>query len=152
MLRTSLISECLQAERFLSLYEGTKKNMKRTKIIMLLACLGVVLGIGGILPSAHAAEIDQMISTAKTASDHEAIAAYYDKAAEQAKVRAAAHERMRNKYAESPSLQSAGPGYARVGAKDCDVIQRSYLNIADEDAGLAKMHREMAAKLGGRQP
>jgi len=124
--------------------------MKRTKLgVVLLAWLGIVLGIWGILPSAHAAEVEQMISTAKTAADHTAIAAYYDKAAAEAKDMAAAHERMRNKYVESPSLQSAGPGYARVGAKDCDVIQRSYLNIADEDAGLAKMHREMAAKLGG---
>ena len=124
--------------------------MKRAKSgVVLVAWLIIVIGICGILPSAHAADIDQMISSATTAADHEAIAAYYDKAAAEAKDKAAAHERMRNKYVQSPSLQSAGPGYARVGAKDCDIIQRSYLNIADEDAGLAKMHREMAAKLGG---
>ena len=124
--------------------------MERTKLgVVLLAWLGIVVGICGTLPSAHAAEIDEMISTASTAADHEAIAAYYEKGAAQAKEKAAAHEKMRDKYLQSPSLQSAGPGYARVGAKDCDVIQRSYLNIADEDTSLAKMHREMAAKVGG---
>jgi hypothetical protein len=123
--------------------------MKRTKLgFVLVAWLIIVVGISGMLPSAHAADIDQMISSATTAADHEAIATYYDKAAAEAKNMAAAHERMGNKYVHSPSLQSAGPSYARVGAKDCDIIQRSCLNIADEDAGLAKMHREMAAKVG----
>ena len=125
--------------------------MKRLKVLtVVLTFLGIVIGGWGIPPSAHAADIEQMISSAKTAADHEAIAAYYDKAAAEAKDMAEAHERMRNKYTQSPSLQSAGPGYARVGAKDCDIIERSYLNIADEDAGLAKMHREMAAKLGAQ--
>ena len=125
--------------------------MKRLKVLtVVLTFLGIVIGGWGIPPSAHAADIEQMISSAKTAADHEAIAAYYDKAAAEAKDMAAAHERMRNKYTQSPSLQSAGPGYARVGAKDCDIIQRSYLNIADEDEGLARMHREMATKLGAQ--
>ncbi len=91
----------------------------------------------------------QMITNAKMPADHQAIAAHYDNAAAKANDMAAAHERMRTKYLESPSLQSAGPSYGRVAAKDCEVLQRSYLNIADEDALLANVHREMAAKLDG---
>jgi hypothetical protein len=125
--------------------------MKRLEVLIVaLTFLGIVIGGWGIPPSAHAADIEQMISSAKTAADHEAIAAYYDKSAAEAKAMATTHENMRNKYIQSSSLQSAGPGYARVGAKDCDIIQRSYLNIADEDEGLAKMHREMGAKLGAQ--
>ncbi|HLK80769.1 MAG TPA: hypothetical protein VKT99_04635 [Xanthobacteraceae bacterium] len=123
--------------------------MRATFLAGLMLVVLLVASTWTLAPPAGAADIDQMIATAKTATDHQAIANYYDQQATQARAQIAQHAKMRKAYETSPSLRSAGPGFWRVGAKDCDVLERSYENIAKQDEALAKMHREMVTKLGG---
>jgi hypothetical protein len=97
-----------------------------------------------------ATDIDQMIASAKTAADHQAIANYFEQQAAYAQEEVALHQKMKQAYAALLTLQ--GPFSAGFGLKEeahCQVLQYSYENIAAEDEALAKMHREIAAKLGG---
>lgn len=123
--------------------------MRRNCLAGLMTFALLVVSTWMLTPPAGAADIDQMIATAKTAADHEAIANFYDQQAAQARAQIAQHAKMRKAYETSPSLRSAGPGFWRVGAKNCDVLERSYEDIAKQDDTLAKMHREMVTKLGG---
>jgi len=54
-----------------------------------------------VAPRARAADIDQMIATAKTATDHQAIANYFDQEAAQANNQVARHQKMKQAYETS---------------------------------------------------
>jgi uncharacterized protein YehS (DUF1456 family) len=65
----------------------------------------LTVGALSYLPLTSAEEghdIDQMISTAKTPADHEAIAAYYDKEAKEASQKQAEHLKMAEMYKNVP--------------------------------------------------
>jgi hypothetical protein len=83
-------------------------------------------------------DIDQMISTAKTPADHEAIAAYYDKEAQEASQKQAEHKKMEEVYKKNPSLIKSNFSF------HCDQIAANYGKTAKEYQDLAKLHREMA--------
>jgi hypothetical protein len=88
-------------------------------------------------------DIDKRIATAKTAADHEAIAAYFDTQAAAAKAEAEAHAAMRAAYEKA--------GGALIGKlhldQHCDKIEASYEDVAKENAALAEAHRAMAKEL-----
>jgi hypothetical protein len=101
----------------------------------------LALGAVSYLPFTAAEEghdIDQMISTAKTPMDHEAIAAYYDKEAKEASQKQAEHLKMAEMYKKNPSLIKSNFGF------HCDLIAANYGKTAKEYEDLAKLHREMA--------
>jgi hypothetical protein len=102
-----------------------------------------MLAVGALsyLPFTAAEEghdIDQMISTAKTPADHEAIAAYYDKEAQEASQKQAEHKKMGEMYKKNPSLIKSNFSF------HCDQIAADYGKTAKEYQDLAKLHREMA--------
>ena len=89
-------------------------------------------------------DVEKKIAAAKTAADHEAIAAYFDKQAAAAKAKASMHEEM-------------GASYKKVGGSlieklhlddHCDKIKASYEAIAKENSALAEAHRAMAKEAG----
>lgn len=121
--------------------------MKGKFLTALTMAVFFVISTGTVGPRAEAADIDAMIANAKTAAEHQAIANYYDQQAAQARDQAGRHQKMKEAYENSPSLRSAGPSYWRVGAKDCQALQRSSENIATQYEGLAKLHRKMASTL-----
>jgi hypothetical protein len=117
--------------------------MKRLTILR-AACL--VLLAGTTLSVARAAaqqqavtadNLDQMISSAKTPADHEAIAQYYDKEAavndEKAKIHHATHHTYADFKIKPPDM---GP--------HCDELAKNYEKAAAEDKALAAAHRAMA--------
>lgn len=88
--------------------------------------------------------IDQQIATAKTAADHEAIAAYFDKQAAAAKAEAKAHAAMAEAY-----KKVGGAATAKLHLdKHCDKIEASYEAVAKQNEELANAHRAMAKELG----
>ena len=104
----------------------------------------VVLAVGGLgyLSASSAQEgksIEQMIAEAKTPADHEAIAAYYEQAAQAAHQMHAEHLKLKALYAKIPRLVSHTglPAF-------CDSIAQSYDKIATDYEALAKLHRDMA--------
>jgi hypothetical protein len=100
--------------------------------------------IGGlVLSPVHARageDIEKKIATAKTAADHEAIAAHFDKEAKAAEAKAKYHTEM-------------GAAYKKMGGavitknhadQHCSAIAASYEAIAKENAALAEAHRAQA--------
>ena len=94
-------------------------------------------------PSVRAADDDMatMIENAKTAADHERIAAMYDKQAADAKKQAELHRKMEKSYSVGPA---AGKGTATPLPQHCAALAKHYDEVAQEDATLAAAHREMA--------
>ena len=83
--------------------------------------------------------MEQMITEAKTPTDHEALAAFYEKEAQEARQKQAEHQQMSEAYAKIPVLKT------KTGAvTHCNAIAKKYAEIAKEDEALAKMHKEMA--------
>lgn len=94
--------------------------------------------------AAEAVDIDKMIATAKTASDHEAVANYYRQQAAEARAQADVHKKM----AETYSMSKPGPHTKTHFHGHCEALIRSYNAQAEEYEALAKEHEDMAAKAG----
>jgi hypothetical protein len=87
--------------------------------------------------------LGQSIANAKTAADQDAIAAYYDQEAADAKKKADLHRNAADTYKK---LNIAKP----VGmANMCEGLVNYWDKLADQAKDLAKAHREMAKAAGG---
>lgn len=85
--------------------------------------------------------LDAKIAAAKTAADHEAVAACYDDMAKDAHAKADAHRHMDSYYNEAPYKS------AKLGAqRHCRALVASYEASAKDAEALAKLHRDMAKK------
>ena len=82
--------------------------------------------------------LDQMITAAKTPADHQAIAAFYEEQASDAKKKAALHRRTAETYR---SVKIPKPVYM---AEMCDGIAAMWDKIAADNSKLAKAHKNMA--------
>ena len=115
--------------------------MKTWKIISAAVAMLAIVTLG-YLPFGSAEEgknIEQMIAEAKTPADHEAIAAYYEKEAQEAHQKHAEHQQMSDSYAKVPVLKTKTGAVAH-----CNTIAKNYEKIAKEYEALAKLHQEMA--------
>jgi hypothetical protein len=100
-----------------------------------------LLGAVAYLPLTAAQDdkpIEQRIAEAKTPADHEAIAAYYEKQAQEAHQQHALHQQFSKSYSAVPVLKTKTGAVAH-----CNTIAKKYEDIAKEYEALAKMHREM---------
>ena len=89
---------------------------------------------------AGAMDMEKMISSAKSAADHEALAAEYESEAKTAKAKAAEHRKMAESY------KRLGGGLIGKQHLDehCERLAKSYDRAAMEYEMLAKAHRGMA--------
>lgn len=88
-----------------------------------------------------AGDITAMIANAKTAADHEAIAAYYDKEAATSKEKAALHRRM----LEVIKKRGGGPDIAKWRMdQHCEDLVKGFDSAAKMYTEMAQAHREMA--------
>ena len=103
----------------------------------------VVAALSLVATRSFAAEdfdIDKAIATAKTAADHEAIAAYYDKEAAEAQAKADSHAKMGEDY-----KKLGGAATEKVHLEQhCESLSKSYAGAAKEAKALAAAHRVMA--------
>jgi hypothetical protein len=108
--------------------------------------LATLLALVMALPTTRAAAadcsgIDAKISAAKTAADHDAIAACYDEMAKDALAKVAEHKKMAEKY----SMASIGNQATKTHFhQHCETLIRSYESEAKEYTALAAAHRQMA--------
>jgi hypothetical protein len=109
-------------------------------ISVVIAVLTIVaLGFAPFGSAAEEKNLEHMITAAKTPADHEAIATYYEKEAQEARQKQTQHQQMRDEYAKIPVLKT------KTGAVDhCDAIAKKYEEIAKDYEAMAQMHREMA--------
>jgi hypothetical protein len=87
--------------------------------------------------------LDAKIGAAKTAAEHDAIAACYDDMAKNAEAKAAEHQKMAKAYSMSGVGNQATKTHFH---QHCEALIRSYGAEAKEYTALAKAHREMAKK------
>ena len=85
--------------------------------------------------------LDAKIGAAKTATDHEAIAACYDSMAKDAQAKVAEHEKMAKAYNMSGVGNQATKTHFH---QHCEALIRSYEAEAKEYDAMAKAHRDMA--------
>ena len=118
--------------------------MKRVRTTALALISLMLLGAASMPArvSAQAPEdIDKMIATAKTASDHEAIAAYFDREAHEAAAKAEQHRKMAQAYGQNRE------GYAKEIKplpSHCKQIAQRFDAISKQASELAEAHRKMA--------
>jgi len=111
--------------------------------ILLTSALAIMLAMAaGQAQAADCSGLDAKISAAKTAADHEAIAACYEDMAKAAQAKADEHKTMAKAY----SMSSIGNPHATKAHfhEHCESLVRIYGSEAKEDDALAKMHRQMA--------
>jgi len=96
----------------------------------------------------EAADLPNAIENAKTAADHEAIAAYYDAEAKAARATAEEHRKMAATY-RSFRAPAGAKGVRstlhRTMPEHCDKVVASYEAAAAEFEGMAAAHREAAS-------
>ena len=122
--------------------------MNHRALALSVAALTVIVAFA--LPTFRAVaaaetSIDKMIATAKTASDHEAIANYYKQQAAEARSKADMHKKMAEQYSMSGIGNQATKTHFH---QHCEALVRSYQTQANEFDALAKAHQDMAAKAG----
>lgn len=120
--------------------------MSKTVMRSLLcaAALAAILGQSGCVTAPGPAPTEMAVANAKTKSDHEAIAAGYEKAA------AAATEvsRKHRVLAKSYHGMTVGRGEGGHGmASHCEKLADLYQKAAQENLELAKLHKETAADM-----
>ena len=105
----------------------------------------VVLLAGGLpLTSARAADcdgLDAKIAAAKTAADHEAIAACYDASAKAAHDKVAEHKKMKAAY------EGIGAAAKMQLPQHCDYFTKTYAADAKMYEQMAAAHRKMAKEV-----
>jgi hypothetical protein len=117
--------------------------MKKRQSIGIVAVI-VALWTGGNLPSSFAEDgktIEQMVTEAKTSTDHEAIAVFYENEARAAHEKQLHHQKMKEAYAKQ---MRSGPKKRTGSIAHCTAIAGQFEQIAKEYEALAKLHHEMA--------
>jgi hypothetical protein len=139
-------ASCIETLGKLSL-NNDEEDSEMTRILKLApaALLAIVVAAGMLAPAStisagEDADLDKMISSAKTAADHEAIAAEYQRRAAAAKADSAKHAEMAAAY------KKAGGALVEKQHidKHCDILVDLYKKVAKEFETLAKDHEAMA--------
>jgi type III secretory pathway component EscR len=85
------------------------------------------------------ANVAELTATAKTAADHEALAAYYRKEAKEASANAEFHENMLQRWNAAPGKQSFN-----AMKPHCQRLIDAYQEAAESYEALAKLHTQLA--------
>jgi hypothetical protein len=92
----------------------------------------------------HTKEVKSLMQSAKTAADHEALAAHYEEDAKMLEEKAEEHKKILSEYQEKPYLY--GKGYIGFDVH-CQRLIDLYTKGAEQSLEMAKMHRQMAESL-----
>jgi len=113
-------------------------NLKLSRRIASAVLLGVILaGCTSAPTTAPSDDLLHRIESASTKSDHEGLAAYYDREAAAARASAATHRKMATTY-----QAYSGKGNPSMAAH-CNAIVRDQEAIATEYEAMAAAHRQM---------
>lgn len=113
------------------------KNIAAVVAVLMVIALGFI-SLRPVVADEHVTHMEHMITQAKVPADHEALAALYDKEAQEARQKQAEHLKMKEWYEKNPALNKTRFSF------HCQQIALKYEEMAKEDEALAKMHRDMA--------
>lgn len=114
--------------------------MKTLTSLALVAILGL---LASCTINPHAMDMTQAVQSARTGSDHEALAKHYDEAANEMLAKAAEHKQMLAQYEANKSLYGK---QAQSLTSHCQGLVRIYEQAAAENTSMAQSHRQMAAE------
>ena len=117
-------------------------NLKSSRRIASLLLLSVVLASCASGPFAPAQDPVQRVEAARTASDHQTLATYYDQQAAAARAAAAEHRKMGSSYS---GMYAGGRGGASMSAH-CNAIVRSQESMAADYEAMAAAQRQLAGQ------
>jgi hypothetical protein len=86
-------------------------------------------------------DIEAAVKNARTKTDHESIAAYYEREAKSYQAKAKRHERMSETYAHIGFVKGESPIHT---SRHCDRLARTYREAAEKSRSLARQHRQLA--------
>ena len=120
--------------------------MKHPRAVSWAAAMFVLATVS--LPAKFAAaaegtDILQMLQTAKTPADHEAIAKYYDEQAAEAKKKAELHRKMAASYTTGGTPIGKG-GFKVPFPQHCLALAKEFDDEAAHYTAMADMQRELA--------
>ena len=122
--------------------------------VVIALCLLLAGALAGCATEAmqRRQQIEQRIATDNSPADHEALTAWFDQEAKEAEESAERHRGMGEHYdqwASRPqpdSLANARDTWGSTGFWErCEKLVRLYAQAAEENRGLAKLHRQIAA-------
>src|SRR5262245_35137324 len=115
------------------------------KTMLALVVMAAALSLSADRTIAQTAKpMDAMISGAKTAADHEALAAQYEKEAAAAKAKADEHRRMGEAYKGQPAVTGGKAAGVSAMPGHCDSLAKSYDEQAQMYTSMAAGERELA--------
>jgi hypothetical protein len=117
-------------------------KLRSSRRIAALLLLGAALAGCASGPFAPAQDTVQRVEAARTPSDHQALATYYDQKAAAARASAAEHRKMGSTYS---GMYAGGRGGASMAAH-CSNIVRSQESMASEYEAMAAAHRQLAGQ------
>ncbi|MDQ3581783.1 MAG: hypothetical protein M3495_09290 [Pseudomonadota bacterium] len=111
-------------------------------IILLIACLiGPVRWVSS-QASLKPDQLDELIMEAKSKTDHERLAGYFEQEAQALQAKAERHQKLAENYEKGGSYEKV-KGFM---LQHCNAMIRSYRGAAEENLALARMHRQLAAE------
>ena len=113
----------------------------KTKTGLATAALLSVLTSCSINP--HPMEMTQAVQSAKTGSDHGALAKHYEDAAKEMRAKADEHKKLLAHYQSKKDLYGK---HAKDLINHCQGLIRVYEQAAADNFSMAKSHREIAAE------
>ena len=126
------------------------RRLSATFLSFFLVVSSLSLGVSAPALALDAADLPSAIENAKTAADHEAIAAYYDAEAKAASATVERHRAMAAAYAK-PARPPAGKGVRssvyRTMPGHCDDLIKDYKAAAHEYEKMAAAHRKAASEI-----
>jgi hypothetical protein len=114
--------------------------MKKRTSFALLAVFSLMVSCA-INP--HPMDMTQAVQSAKTSSDHSALAKHYEDAAKEMQAKAEEHKKMLAQYEANKSLYGK---QAQSLINHCQGLVRIYEQAAAENMSMAESHRQMAAE------
>ena len=109
-------------------------------------CLALVASVGlwaSCTINPHPMDMTQAVQSAKTRSDHDALARHYEDAAKEMRLKAEEHKKLLAQYETRKSLYGK---QAQSLISHCQGLIRIYEQGAAENTSMAESHRQMAAE------
>src|SRR5262245_61199012 len=118
--------------------------MMRKTMVALVVIAGALCLPAGRTSARPAKSMGAMITGAKTAADHEALAAQYDKDAADAKAKAAEHRKMGAAYKGQPAVSGGKAAGVSAMPEHCEGLAKSYEEQAQMYTAMATAERDLA--------
>ena len=113
------------------------------KTITSLAVVAIFALLGSCTINPHPMDMTQAVQSAKTRSDHDALAKHYEDAATEMRAKADEHKKLLAQYETRKSLYGK---QAQSLISHCQGLIRVYEQAAAENMNMAESHRQMAAE------